>query len=49
MTAHKLLKQLVGASGFEPEASCAQGRQPSLCKSFDFALWKVTTSVRLPV
>jgi hypothetical protein len=32
----KLLKQLVGASGFEPEASCAQDRQPSLCKSFDF-------------
>jgi hypothetical protein len=24
-TAYKLLKQLVGASGFEPEASCAQG------------------------
>jgi hypothetical protein len=27
MTACKLLKQLVGASGFEPEASCAQGRR----------------------
>ena len=26
MTAHKLLK-VVGASGFEPEASCAQGRR----------------------
>jgi hypothetical protein len=23
----KLLKRLVGASGFEPEASCAQGRR----------------------
>jgi hypothetical protein len=27
MTAHNLLKQLVGAPGFEPGASCAQGRR----------------------
>jgi hypothetical protein len=25
--AHNLLRRLVGASGFEPEASCAQGRR----------------------
>jgi hypothetical protein len=36
MTAHTLLKQLVGAPGFEPGASCAQDRQPSFYKSFDF-------------
>jgi hypothetical protein len=35
-SACKSLKQLVGASGFEPEASCAQDRQASFCKSFDF-------------
>jgi hypothetical protein len=27
MPTSKLLKSLVGASGFEPEASCAQGRR----------------------
>jgi hypothetical protein len=32
----KSLKQLVGASGFEPEASCAQDRLTISCKSCIF-------------
>jgi len=32
----KYLKSLVGAFGFEPEASCAQVRRPISEKSFPF-------------
>jgi hypothetical protein len=42
----KYLKKLVGASGFEPEASCAQGRRTISGKSFLFNLNSENKRVR---